>query len=214
MIIPEEFEKTFTEKRNTKIFLRKEMRNLACPGIPNLYKFIKTFLKGSTNQKWDDIYSKFCTLVPKGYREIIFKYVFWEDDSGKLKSYRGTFYKNMPIYKRDEYYVDKNGILKKIVWKRKEERKKVYKKIQKKKKALPWDFKYDYTFEFTMYSEKFEENYYTCSVWINEHQTFFTIKQFIDWAEKNKKTYIIRIYQKFGYLRKIKQIYEKAEYER
>lgn len=209
MIIPEEFEKTFIKKRNTKIFLRKEMRNLACPGIPNLYKFIKTFLKGRTNQKWDDIYSKFCTLVPKEYKGRILRYVLWEDDSGKIKNYRGIFYKNMPIYKRDEYYVDKNGILKKEMWRKGKKKEKTYKKIQKKEKPLPWDFKYDYTFEFTMYGEKFVENYYTCSVWINEHQTFFTIKQFIDWAEKNQKTYIITIYQRNGFLKKVKQVYKK-----
>lgn len=169
-------------------------------------KYFKHLLNGNIENNWSDVYSKISKKIPPLVRQhLVDVYVYFPDRNGKYKNF---FNPEIPAYWRDEFYVTTDGILKVNRLKR-FRYKPLYTKVIKKKSSPKLDplFKFDYDVEITRYDKKFKRLfqkayshiYITTSTSINEkgetveHKTRFTKDQFIEWAERHKKTYRIKI---------------------
>ena len=177
--------------------------------FPNQYKkywkIVDHILASMIGCHWDEVYSKICEKVPVGYRKRLTKWIFFPDRNGK---YKHNFDPETNIYKFASFYVDTNGILQKTKRNTKKNPR-VFKRIKKKQVKLDPLFKFDYDLKVTDY-----RNYKSKGISIFKQPstigiqtgerlnalgetvpkiTYFTINEFIKWADDHQKTYHIEI---------------------
>jgi len=181
-------------------------------------KVMLQILRSNIGNNWDNVYPKIIAKIPYPIKNYLLeRYVTFVND-------------NVTIISRirvDRYFVDESNILRCKVAKRPRNIRVFVQRLNhvyryKTEKPKPY-FKFDYDVEFRKYEKPLDELwgriYITTGTRINnlgetvDHKTYFTKKEFIDWCERHKHTYRIKIYKYDRFVKQILETIEKREYD-